>query len=66
MLQRSIFSRYEKVNFTYRNIICKALFLNKKNIFFYNTQDMHSVFYKTYSRPIDNLLTFWSEPCLNH
>ena len=39
MLQRSVFSRYEKENFTYRNINFKLLFLNNKNKFFYKTQD---------------------------
>jgi hypothetical protein len=41
MLQCSIFSQYEKVNFIYRNLIRKPLFLNNKNIFFYKTQDMN-------------------------
>ena len=40
MLQRNIFSRYEKINFIYRNLIHKPLFLNGKNIFFYKTQDI--------------------------
>ncbi len=41
MLHCSIFSRYEKVIFIYRNLIYKPLFLNDKNIFFYKTQDMN-------------------------
>ncbi|MEY2678039.1 MAG: hypothetical protein RLZ00_731 [Pseudomonadota bacterium] len=37
MLQRGIFSRYEKANFIYRNALNKLLFLNGKNKFLYKT-----------------------------